>query len=197
MSTNVYKQDYKITRQERESQIGHKSKVLWFVGLSGSGKSTLCDAVESFLFKKGYQTYILDGDNIRMGINKDLDFSSTSRSENIRRISEISKLFIDSGKIILTAFITPLEIDRNTARDILGEDYIEIFVNCPLEICEQRDVKGLYAKARKGEIPNFTGISAPFEEPTNPDIDVKTHQLSIDECVQLVWKNIQNQLSIK
>ena len=194
MGNNLTKQNYKITQSIRTERAQHKSIVIWFVGLSGSGKSTVSDALESFLFNKGLNTYTLDGDNIRMGINKDLGFEASDRSENLRRIAEIGKLFTDAGIITLTAFITPLEEDRKRAREILGEKYIEVYVNCPLEICEQRDVKGLYAKARKGEIKNFTGISAPFEKPENPDVEIFTAEQSIEECVQEIWKEIKNKV---
>lgn len=194
-STNVKKQDYNITRSLRMQRKGHKSLVLWFVGLSGSGKSTVSDALERFLYEQNIDTYTLDGDNIRMGINKDLGFTAADRSENIRRITEVGKLFAYAGTVVLTAFITPLERDRQRARAILGDDYIEIYVNCPLEVCEARDVKGLYARARKGEIPNFTGISAPFEAPENPDIEIKTNEQSVDECVTQIWDAIKNKLT--
>ena len=194
MGNNLTKQNYKITQSIRAERAQHKSIVIWFVGLSGSGKSTVSDALESFLFNKDLNTYTLDGDNIRMGINKDLGFEASDRSENLRRIAEIGKLFTDAGIITLTAFITPLEEDRKRAREILGEKYIEVYVNCPLEICEQRDVKGLYAKARKGEIKNFTGISAPFENPEDPDVEIFTAEQSIEECVQEIWKEIKNKV---
>ena len=194
MGSNLRKQDYKITQSTRAKRAQHKSIVIWFVGLSGSGKSTVSDALEYFLFNKGLNTYTLDGDNIRMGINNDLGFEANDRSENLRRIAEIGKLFTDAGIITLTAFITPLEEDRQRSREILGEKYIEVYVNCPLEVCEQRDVKGLYAKARNGQIQNFTGISAPFEKPENPDVEIFTAEQSIEECVQEIWKEIKNKV---
>lgn len=194
-STNVKKQEYQITRQLRAQKKGHRSLVLWFVGLSGSGKSTVSDALEQFLFEQQLDTYTLDGDNIRMGINNDLGFTETERSENIRRIAEIGKLFTHSGTIVLTAFITPLTSDRERAREILGDDYVEIYVNCPVAVCEARDVKGLYARARSGEIPNFTGISAPFEAPEHPDIEIKTHKESVAACVEQIWNVIKDKLT--
>jgi len=194
-STNVKKQEYQITRELRAQKKGHKALVLWFVGLSGSGKSTVSDALEQFLFEQQLDTYTLDGDNIRMGINNDLGFTETDRSENIRRIAEIGKLFTHSGTIVLTAFITPLASDRERAREILGEDYVEIYVNCPIEVCEARDVKGLYARARNGEIPNFTGISAPFEAPEHPDIEIKTNEQSVAACVEQIWNVIKDKLT--
>lgn len=194
-STNVKKQDYDVNRAMRSQRKGHQALVLWFVGLSGSGKSTVSDALEKFLYEQQIDTYTLDGDNIRMGLNKDLGFTAEARSENIRRIAEVGKLFADAGTVVLTAFITPLERDRERARAILGDDYIEIYVNCPLEVCEARDVKGLYARARKGEIPNFTGISAPFEVPVHPDVEIKTNEQSVDECVAQIWNTIKNKLT--
>lgn len=195
MDKNLRKQDYKVTLEKRIALSKHNPLVLWFVGLSGSGKSTVSDALEMFLYEKGLHTYTLDGDNIRMGINNDLGFTSKDRSENIRRIAEIGKLFTDAGVIALTAFITPLASDRAEAKKILGDNYIEIYVNCPLEVCESRDVKGLYARARKGEIPNFTGISSPFEAPENPDIEIFTNTQSIDQCVNTIWNKIKKKLT--
>ncbi|EAQ47959.1 adenylyl-sulfate kinase [Leeuwenhoekiella blandensis] len=194
-STNVKKQAFQVARDLRAQKKQHQSMVLWFVGLSGSGKSTVSDALEAFLFEKHIDTYTLDGDNIRMGLNKDLGFTVEERSENIRRIAEVGKLFTDAGTVVLTAFITPMHQDRQRAKAILGEDYVEIYVNCPLEVCEARDVKGLYARARKGEIPNFTGITAPFEVPKNPDIEIKTNEQSVDECVVQIWNTIKNRLT--
>ncbi len=164
--------------------------LLWFTGLSGSGKSTLASNLEVYFHKKGYNTYILDGDNVRSGLNKDLDFSEDDRKENIRRIAEVSKLFIDAGIIVLTAFISPFREDRQWAKDLVGEkNFFEIYVDCPLEVCERRDVKGLYKKARSGQIKNFTGINSPFEVPTDADINVDTANLELDECLtQLVQK---------
>ena len=196
MGTNLFKQDFNVSRKDREALNGNKGLCVWFVGLSGSGKSTISNAFESFLFQKGIRTYTLDGDNIRMGINKDLTFSATDRSENLRRIAEIAKLFTDAGTVVLSSFITPLAADREHIRSILGEDYVEVFVNCPLEVCEQRDVKGLYAKARRGEIPNFTGISAPFEEPSHPDLKLPSHEMNLGDCVQVLWNELQPKLNL-
>ncbi len=161
----------KITKVDREKLNGHKGVCLWFTGLSGSGKSTLANEVEGELYKLGIHTYILDGDNIRYGLNKDLDFSEEGRRENIRRIGEVAKLFVDAGIIVLTAFISPFRKDREQVRNLLGEgNFIEIFVDAELETCEERDPKGLYKKARKGEIKDFTGISSPYEKPIEPEI---------------------------
>jgi adenylyl-sulfate kinase len=162
-------------------------------GLSGSGKSTIANALQNELFQKGYQVYVLDGDNIRSGLNKDLDFSDTGRMENIRRISEVAKLFADAGFVVITAFISPFKTDRQQAKDIIGtETFCEVYVNAPLEVCEQRDVKGLYKKARAGEIKNFTGIGSAFEEPENPDIVIKTSELSINASVELLTTQLAN-----
>jgi adenylylsulfate kinase len=161
--------------------------VIWFTGLSGSGKSTIANATEKVLHDMGLQTYILDGDNVRMGLNKDLGFSHKDRTENIRRIAEVANLFADSGSIVLTAFISPYREDRDSAREIIGnEDFIEVFVSADLSVCEERDPKGLYKKARAGEIKGFTGIDAPYEEPINPELVVETDKYNIKECAQIV-----------
>ena len=175
MSENIIRHTHPISKSDRLKNNGHQAKVIWLVGLSGSGKSTLAGNIETVLHQKGYKTYLLDGDNVRLGLNNDLGFSSKDRTENIRRISEVARLFNDAGIIVLSAFISPLESDRNQARELIGvENFIEIFVHCPLHICEKRDVKGLYAKARKGLIPNFTGIDAPFENPKQPNLTIST-----------------------
>ncbi len=176
-----------ITKENRQRQKGHKSVILWFTGLSGSGKSTLAHAVEEKLFEMGIHTYVLDGDNIRTGLNKDLGFSAEDREENIRRIGEVAKLFVDAGIITLTAFISPYKKDREFVRNLVKEgEFIEIYVKCPLEVCEQRDVKGLYKKARAGIIKNFTGIDDPYEEPENPEIVVETDKESVEESVEKI-----------
>jgi len=176
-----------VFRQDRERLNGHKSCILWFTGLSGAGKSTLAHAVEDTLHKRGIRTYVLDGDNIRSGLCKDLGFSDEDRAENIRRIGEVSKLLMQAGVITLTAFISPFRNDRRIARDLVAPgEFIEIFCDAPLAVCEKRDVKGLYKKARKGEIPEFTGISSPYEAPENPEIRLDTGNLGIDECVRTV-----------
>ena len=176
-----------VTRQRRNIQNNHKSTVLWFTGLSGSGKSTLAHAVEEELHQIGCRTIVLDGDNIRHGLCKDLDFSDKNRKENIRRIGEVAKLFIESGVITLTAFISPFRGERNKVRKLLIEgDLIEIYVKCPISVCEARDVKGMYKKAKANEIKNFTGISSPYEVPENPDLIVNTNQETLDESVDKV-----------
>ena len=198
MNENITRQNYPISRSDRLKNNGHQAKVIWFVGLSGSGKSTLAGNVESVLHKKGYKTYILDGDNLRLGLNSDLGFSKRDRSENIRRIAEVARLFNDAGTIVLSAFISPLESDRNQARKIIGvENFIEVFVNCPLSICEKRDVKGLYAKARKGLIPNFTGIDSPFEPPKQPDIIIKTKVEPLEMSLRNILKSIEPKLELE
>jgi bifunctional enzyme CysN/CysC len=182
-SQNVYRQDLTVTRSDRESLNGHTGKVLWFTGLSGSGKSSIANELERVLYSQGKRTYVLDGDNVRQGLNNDLGFTETDRVENIRRVVEVSKLMTDAGLIVLTAFISPFEADRQLAREKLGDDFIEIFVDTPLEICEARDVKGLYKKARSGQIPNFTGVNSPYERPSNPMITLDG-SLPILETVQ-------------
>jgi adenylylsulfate kinase len=172
---------------DRNEQNGHNSFVVWFTGLSGSGKSTIANLLQQELFKKGIKVYSLDGDNIRSGLNKGLTFSKEDRSENNRRISEVGKLFVDAGMVTITAFISPLEKDREEARKIIGRNnFLEVFVNTPLEVCEKRDVKGLYRKARQGEIENFTGISSPYEEPKNPDLVLNTENESVEESVEKI-----------
>jgi len=184
---NIHFHEHRVSREEKEKRNRHKSRVLWFTGLSGSGKSTVANATEKILHNMGLQTYILDGDNVRMGLNKDLGFSPNDRTENIRRITEVANLFADSGSIVLTAFISPYREDRDKAREIISnDDFIEIFVSASLSICEARDPKGLYKKARAGEIKGFTGIDAPYEEPINPELVVETDKHNIDECAQIV-----------
>ena len=195
MSVNVIKHDYKTTKIQREELHGHKAYLLWFTGLSGSGKSTLANLVEIALHKQGLSTYILDGDNIRQGINKDLSFAPEDRTENIRRIAEISNLMLNAGVITLAAFVSPYIRDRQEVQQIVGTDnFIEIFVNTSLEECERRDVKGLYKKARSGEIKNMTGISAPYEAPVNPDLEVITDGQSIEESIEIIINFINKKL---
>ncbi|WP_457622331.1 adenylyl-sulfate kinase [Persephonella sp.] len=182
----------KIKKEDRQKLKGHKSVILWFTGLSGSGKSTLAHAVEEKLFEMGVHTYVLDGDNVRRGINKDLGFSEEDRKENIRRIGEISKLFVDAGIIVLSAFISPYKRDREFVRNLVEKDeFIEIYVKCPLEVCETRDVKGLYKKAREGLIKNFTGIDDPYEEPENPEIVVETDKETLEESVEKIIRYLK------
>ncbi len=189
---NLLRHNAAVTRPRRETLNGHRSINLWFTGLSGSGKSTLAHAVEERLHLMGCRTYVFDGDNVRHGLCRDLGFGLPERKENLRRIAEMVKLFLDAGVISLTAFISPLENDRAMAREIIGaENVIEIFCNCPLEICEQRDVKGLYKKARAGEIKNYTGISSPYERPSHPDLDIDTGTLTLQECVSTIINELR------
>lgn len=195
MSLNIIKHPYKVNKNNREQQNGHKAYLIWFTGLSGSGKSTLANLVEIALHKKGLSTYILDGDNIRQGINKDLSFSPEDRTENIRRIGEISNLMLDAGVLTLAAFVSPYIKDREEVKQIVGIDnFIEIFVNTSLKECERRDIKGLYKKARSGEIKNMTGISAPYEAPINPDLEVITDEQTIEESEKTILEFINKKL---
>ncbi len=186
-SSNVVWHQATVNRKRREEKNQHKSVVLWFTGLSGSGKSTLAHAVEEQLFQLGLNTFVLDGDNVRHGLNKDLGFSIQDRKENIRRISEAAKLILEAGIITLTAFISPFKEERALARTLMPHgDFIEIHCYCPLEICEQRDIKGLYKRARNGEIKDFTGISSPYEAPVNPELKLDTQKLSLEQSVDKV-----------
>ncbi|WP_066632834.1 adenylyl-sulfate kinase [Desulfolucanica intricata] len=187
VKSNVVWHTQSITKEHRQRLKKHKSFVLWFTGLSASGKSTLANALECKLHKMNIHTYLLDGDNIRQGLNKDLDFSKKDRRENIRRVAEVTKLFVDAGIVVLTAFISPYRTDREMARQLFNPGvFIEIYVKCPLEICEKRDPKGLYKKARSGSIPLFTGISAPYEEPVKPEIVVDTQNNTVNEIVDQI-----------
>ena len=180
-----------LGRTDKEELLQHRSKVIWMTGLSGSGKTTIAIALEQKLRDKGYLTQVLDGDNVRTGINNNLGFSEEDRIENIRRIAEVSKLFLNCGVITINCFVSPTIAIRANAKKIIGDDnFVEVFVNTPLEICEQRDVKGLYKKARAGEIKDFTGIDAPFEVPTNPQVDVKTADLTVEEATSQILKHI-------
>jgi adenylyl-sulfate kinase len=172
---NIYQQAFTITKKERENLNGHSGKVIWFTGLSGAGKSTLANSLEVELHRQGKRTYILDGDNIRQGLNRDLGFTESDRIENIRRIAEVAKLMMDAGLIVMTAFISPFQREREMAKQLIGEQhFIEVYVDTPIEVCEKRDPKGLYQKARVGKLPNFSGISSPYEAPEKPDIRVDT-----------------------
>jgi len=173
-SSNVVWHNATVTRDRREQLNGHRGGLFWFTGLSGAGKSTLAHTVEEKLYQNGYRTFVLDGDNVRHGLCADLSFSEEDRKENIRRIGHMSMLYVEAGILVLTAFISPFRADRDNVRKIAGADFHEIYCNCSLEVCEQRDVKGLYKRARAGEIPDFTGISSPYEAPENPDLSVDT-----------------------
>jgi len=183
---NIIPINHKVKRKDREKIKNQKACVIWLTGLSGSGKSTIANELEYKLNKMNYHTYLLDGDNIRSGLNSDLGFNETDRKENIRRISEVAKLFVDAGIITITAFISPFIEDRKRAKEIIGEDFIEVFVDTPLEECIKRDPKGLYKKALKGEIKNFTGIDSPYEKPINPDIYIDTTKNDIISSVNLI-----------
>ena len=180
-----------MSAEERHRLMSQKPKLIWFTGLSGSGKSTLAVQLEAALHARGFKTYLLDGDNIRSGLNKDLTFTDDARVENIRRISEVCKLFLDAGVVLLSAFISPFQADREQVKSIVGSDnYIEVFVDAPLEVCEQRDVKGLYKKARAGEVKNFTGISSPYEKPSDPDVVIATDKMSVEQSMEVLMEAI-------
>ncbi|EFU83709.1 adenylyl-sulfate kinase [Staphylococcus lugdunensis] len=183
-SSHITWHDSEVTKADRQKQNGHKSAVIWFTGLSGSGKSTVSVALEQALFELGKHAYRIDGDNVRHGLNKNLGFSPEDRKENIRRIGEVSKLLVDAGTIAITAFISPYRVDRDDVRNILEDgEFIEVYTQCSVEECEKRDPKGLYAKARSGEIKEFTGISAPYEAPNHPEITINTEQQSVEQAV--------------
>ena len=186
-SSNIIYHQATVTKQRRNKLNNHKSTVLWFTGLSGSGKSTLAHALEEKLFQMDCRTFVLDGDNIRHGLNFNLDFSEAGRTENIRRISEVSKLMLESGLIVMTAFISPIKKDRNEAKKLISsDDFIEIYCKASLEVCENRDVKGLYKRARAGEIKNYTGIDSPYEEPENPELIIDTDNQSLEDSVSAI-----------
>ena len=185
--SNIIYHQASVTRQRRNKLNNHRSIVLWFTGLSGSGKSTLAHALEEKLFQKGCRTFVLDGDNVRYGLNSNLDFSEKGRTENIRRISEVSKLMLESGLIVMTAFISPFNKDREDARKLISsDDFIEIFCKASLEACEARDVKGLYKRARAGEIKNYTGIDSPYEVPEKPELIIETDNQSLEESISII-----------
>jgi|TARA_B110000305_G_scaffold216775_1_gene255580 adenylylsulfate kinase len=191
-SSNIIYHQASVTRQRRNNLNNHRSIVLWFTGLSGSGKSTLAHALEEELFQKGCRTFVLDGDNVRHGLNSNLDFSEEGRAENIRRISEVSKLMLESGLIVMTAFISPFNKDRNEARKLISNgDFIEVYCKASLENCEARDVKGLYKKARAGEIKNYTGIDSPYETPKNPELIIDTDRETLDDSVSKILKFLE------
>ena len=191
MADHIYPIKTKVSLEARENLLNQHATLIWFTGLSGSGKSTLAVQLEAQLHALGYKTYLLDGDNIRAGINKDLSFTDEGRIENIRRIGEVSKLMMDAGIVVLSAFISPFNSDREHVKEIVGsEKYIEVFVDTPLEICEQRDVKGLYKKARAGEVKNFTGIDSPYERPEQPNVVIPTHQVSVEQSMEILLASI-------
>jgi adenylylsulfate kinase len=195
---HIYPIQTKVSPVQREALLQQRPVVLWFTGLSGSGKSTLAVQLEAHLHQHGFKTYLLDGDNIRNGLNKDLSFTDEGRVENIRRIGEVSRLFVDAGIIVLSAFISPFAADREQVRSIVGaENFVEVFVDAPLEVCEQRDVKGLYKKARAGEVKNFTGIDSPYEPPVQPDVHIPTHLQNVEESMEMLLSFIRSRISLK
>lgn len=192
MKENIIPHSYQISVEDRKKTNKHNSFLIWFTGLSGSGKSTIANVVEQQLHKKGIKTYTLDGDNIRKGINNDLTFSPKDRTENIRRIAEVANLMVDAGLVVLSAFVSPYKKDRENIKSIVKDvNFVEIFINTSVEECERRDVKGLYKKARRGEIKNMTGITAPYEAPENPDIEINTEQETVEESVQKILNYIE------
>jgi adenylyl-sulfate kinase len=194
---HIYPIKTKVDKTLREKLMSQRATLIWFTGLSGSGKSTLAVQLEANLHEKGFKTYLLDRDNIRAGLNKDLSFTDEDRVENIRRIGEVSRLLLDSGLVVLSAFISPFRQDREQVRSIVGaNNYVEVFVDAPLEVCEQRDVKGIYQKARAGEIKNFTGIDSPYETPINPDIRIDTHKQDIEESIKKLEELILPKISL-
>jgi len=197
-NNNISWHDHSVKKVDRRDLKKHRSCAIWFTGLSGSGKSTLANALEAKLLESNVHTYLLDGDNVRHGLNQDLGFSDADRTENIRRISEVAKLFVDSGTIVMTAFISPFQEGRDFCRSILGQnEFIEIFVRCPLEVCESRDTKGLYKKAREGIIKEFTGISSPYEEPKSPELVVDTSKLSVEESIEKIHQFLKKKEILK
>lgn len=189
---NIHWQAVEVSRQARRLQSGHTSAVVWFTGLSGSGKSAIANLLEKRLHERGIRTYLLDGDNVRHGLNKDLGFSAADRVENIRRVAEVAKLMVDAGVFVLAAFISPFRAERLMARDLMGSgEFIEVFIDTPLAVAEQRDPKGLYRKARRGELKNFTGIDSPYEEPEMPEIRVNTSQITVQEAVDQVYEHLE------
>ncbi|MEH6765251.1 MAG: adenylyl-sulfate kinase [Aequorivita antarctica] len=191
MNDNIIPHNFSITQEQRSDLKKHQPLLVWFTGLSGSGKSTIANALEIKLFEQGIHTYLLDGDNVRKGLNNNLSFSAEDRTENIRRIAEVANLMIDAGLVVLASFVSPYREDRENVKRIVGyEKFLEVFVNTPIEECERRDVKGLYEKARAGEIKNFTGVNAPYEAPMAPDVEIDTTMVSVEEAVALIIKFI-------
>lgn len=198
MQENIIPHQFNVTQKQRSNLKKHNAFLLWFTGLSGSGKSTIANAVENELYNRGIHTYILDGDNVRKGLNNNLNFSPEDRTENIRRIAEVANLMIDAGLVVLAAFVSPYKKDREMIKNtVKGINFVEIFVDTSVEECERRDIKGLYAKARKGLIKDFTGVNAPYEAPENPDVQIDTTQVSVTEAVEIILKKIEPKLELK
>lgn len=198
MEENVIPHNFSIAQQQRSILKKHKPLLVWFTGLSGSGKSTIANALEKTLFERNIHTYLLDGDNVRKGLNNNLSFSPEDRTENIRRIAEVANLMMDAGLVVLASFVSPYREDRENVKRIVGfGNFVEVFVNTPIEECERRDVKGLYAKARAGEIKNFTGVNAPYEAPMAPDVEIDTTMVSVDEAVALIVAQIEKRVKRK
>ena len=194
---NIIPHSFYVDRKKREELKNHPSFLIWFTGLSGSGKSTIASRLEEELFNRGYHTYILDGDNVRSGLNSDLDFTDEGREENIRRIGEVANLFVDAGIIVMASFISPFRQEREFVKTLVGASrFFEVFIDCPLGECESRDVKGLYKKARAGKIPNFTGISSPYEAPENPDITIDTSLLTVDEAIAELINKLEDRFNL-
>jgi adenylyl-sulfate kinase len=190
---NLFWEPTRVTREQRANQKGQQPCILWFTGLSGAGKSTVANALEQMLHVRGHHSYLLDGDNVRHGLNKDLDFTDAGRVENIRRIGEVAKLFVDAGLIVVTAFISPFRSDREMVRKLVKDgEFVEIHLSTPLEVCEQRDPKGLYVKARTGKIRDFTGVSSPYEAPENPELNLDTSLLSVQESVEKIIRYLES-----
>ena len=197
-SKHIVWHEHTVSKEERETISGHRGCTVWLTGLSGSGKSTLANLLEKALWERGVRAFVLDGDNIRHGLNKDLDFSDAGRVENIRRIGEVAKLFVDAGLIVVTAFISPFRSDRRMVRELVQPgEFVEVFVNTPIEVCEQRDPKGLYVKARAGQIPNFTGVTSPYEAPEAAEIEIDTSKLTVAESVDRVVRYLEGHGRLK
>ena len=195
--SHLIKQSFTITRNDYEKQNGHRGLVIWLTGLSGSGKSTIANELNTRLFHKNKHSVILDGDNTRLGINHDLGFTNADRTENNRRVAEIAKLFMESGNIVICSFISPFQNDRDLSKQIIGnENYVEVFIDCSLEACENRDVKGMYKQARNGELESFTGISSPYEIPTNPQLILQTEKFNLQQCADLLLNTISDRIKL-
>jgi adenylylsulfate kinase len=194
---HLFPSESKVTARQRQQLLSQSPKVIWFTGLSCSGKSTLAAGLEVLLHERKYKTFVLDGDNLRAGLNKDLGFSDGDRQENLRRVAEVARLFVDAGVVVLAAFITPFEESRQSIRQIVGpQNYLEVFVDCPMAVCEERDSKGLYRKARAGEVKNFTGIDSPYERPSQPDIIIASNKQTVRESLNLLLDFIEPRLTV-